>query len=272
MRLVSILIFILTIAPLSAETFPSAQWFRLHLGSPNLRVDLQQPAHISDHVVDGKLELSLRTCIELALENNTDIALAKLQVLTPANAIMRALGAFDPLLQANFNNTRSNQPTTSALQGASTLRSFSQPVDFSYRQLLPSGPELSVGFDAQRDSSNSAFSTYNPALSSNLALSFDQPLLRNRGGSVTRRTILIARSNLRISQYQLRDQVSTLVANAENAYWDVVEARENLAVQKKFLELREAALQRAQKQLDAGALLPLDISSPKPITRPRKFP
>jgi outer membrane protein len=263
MRSASLLFFLLRATPLIADTFPTAEWFRLHLGTANLRVELQAPAHLSDHVVDGKLELSLRAYIELALENNTDIALAKLQVLTPANAIARAFGAYDPLLQASFNNTRSNQPTTSALQGASTLRSLSQPVDFSYRQLLQSGTSLSVSFDALRDSSNNSFSTYNPALSSNLAVSFDQPLLQNRGGSVTRRTILIARSNLRISQYQLRDQLSTLLAAAENAYWDVVEARENLAVQKKFLELREAALQRAQKQLDAGALLPLDIFQPK---------
>src|ERR1700687_1359137 len=219
-----LLFFVLAAAPVLAETFPSAQWFRVHLGSPSLRVDLQAPAHISDHIVDGKLELSLRAYTELVLENNTDIALAKLQVLTPANSIMRAFGAFDPLLQASFNNTRSTQPTTSALQGAPTLRSLSQPVNFSYQQLLPSGSTLSVGFDAQRDSSNNAFSTYNPALSSNLAVAFDQPLLRNRGGAVARRTILIARSNLRISRHQLRDQVSTLLAAAENAYWDVVEA------------------------------------------------
>jgi len=41
----------------------------------------------------------------------------------------------------------------------------------------------------------------------------------------------------------------------------VVEARENLALQNKFLELRLAALERAQKQVDAGAMLPLDLFS-----------
>jgi len=226
-------------------------------------VELQTPAQISDHIVDGKLELSLRAYIELALRNNTDIALAKLQVLTPANAIARAFAAFDPALAATFSNTRSTQPTTSALQGASTLTSLSQPVDVTYQQLLPTGTALSASFDALRSSSNNAFSTYNPAISSSVTVSIDQPLLRNRGAIVTRLSILLARSNLRISQYQLRGQVGTLLAGAENAYWDVVQARENLALQTKFLELREAALQRAQKQLDAGALLPLDIFQPK---------
>src|SRR5579864_516304 len=257
------LIFPLVVAAQNAPTFPAPNWFRQHLGTPNTRVELQAPAQIPDYVVDGKLQLSLKAYIELALRNNTDIALAKLQVLSPANAIMRAFGAFDPALAASFNNTRATQPTSSALQGASTLKSLSQPVDFTYQQLLPTGTAMSASFDVLRNSSNSSFSTFNPVISDSLSFSFDQPLLRNRGARITRLNILLARTNLRISQYQLRDQVSTLLAGAENAYWDVVQARDNLALQTKFLELRDAALQRAQKQLEAGALLPLDIFQPK---------
>ena len=246
-----------------APLFPQSQWFRQHFGAGQSRVELQPPVRIADYVAGGKLELSLRAYIELALANGTDIALAKLQVLYPANAITRAFGAFDPALLASFSNTRSTQPTTSALAGANTLKALSQPVDFTYQQLLPTGTSLGVSFDAQRTSTNNSFSTYNPALSSSLSFQFDHPLLRNRGANMTRTTILIARSNLRVSRFQLRDQVSGLLALAENAYWDVVQARENLALQSKFLELRQAALERAQKQVEAGALLPLDVFQPK---------
>jgi len=257
--------FVLATTAFSADAplFPRPNWFVQHFGSLRSRVELQPPAHISDHIIDGKIELSLRAFIELALDNNTDIALAKLQVLTPANAISRAIGAFDPSLQASFSRSQSTQPTTSALSGAATLKNLSQPVDFTYQQVLPSGTSLTTSFDAQRTSSNSAFSTYNPAIGSQLTIAFDHPLLRNRGASLTRLTILIARSNLRQSRYQMRDQVGQLLAAAENAYWDVIEARENLVLQNKFLELRQAALVRAQKQVEAGALLLLDLFQPK---------
>jgi outer membrane protein len=247
----------------TASIFPAPNWFREHLGTPPARVELQPPAQIEDYVVDGKLQLSMRAYIELALRNNTDIALAKLQVLSPANAILRAFGSFDPAFSATFSNTRATQPTSSALQGASTLNSLSQPVDLTYQQLLPSGTAMSVSYDALRSSTNNSFATFNPAISNSLSFNFDQPLLRNRGARLTRLNILLARSTLRISQLQLRDQVSNLLAAAENAYWDAVQARENLALQVKFLELRQAALQRAQKQLEAGALLPLDIFQPQ---------
>jgi len=257
------LTFIASTVAQEVSTFPSPSWFRQHLSAPNTHVELQAPVHISDYVLDGKLELSLRAYIDLVLDNNTDIALARLQVLSPANAITRAFAAFDPFLQGTFSNSRATQPATSALQGADTLKTLSQPVDVTYQQLLSSGTALAVSFDALRSSSNNSFSTYNPALSSSLAVSFEQPLLRNRRAIATRLNILVARSNLRVSRFQLRDQVSTLLANAENAYWDVIQARENLALQTKFLELRSAALDRAQKQLDAGALLPLDIFQPR---------
>ena len=247
----------------TASIFPAPTWFREHLGTPPARVELQPPAQIQDYVVDGKLQLSMRAYIELALRNNTDIALAKLQVLSPANAILRAFGAFDPALGATFSSTRATQPTSSALQGASTLNSLSQPVDLTYQQLLPTGTAMSVSYDALRSSTNNSFATFNPAISNSLSFNFDQPLLRNRGARLTRLNILLTRSTLRISRLQLRDQVSNLLAGAENAYWDVVQARENLALQTKFLALREAALQRAQKQLEAGALLPLDIFQPQ---------
>ncbi len=54
-----------------------------------------------------------------------------------------------------------------------------------------------------------------------------------------------------------------IVAIAENAYWDVIGARENLRVQEESLKLADAALARAQKELDLGATSPLEIYQPQ---------
>jgi HAE1 family hydrophobic/amphiphilic exporter-1 len=243
--------------------FPRISWFRQHFGPSSYRVQLQPPAYLSDHVVGGRVELSLRSYLELVLENNTDIALAKLLVVYPANAVTRAFAAFDPSLQSSFSSTWETEPTTSALQGGPVFKSVTEPASFTYQQLLPSGTALNLSFDAQRYSTNSIFSTYNPALSSNFTVQLSYALLQNRGALESRLTILVAKSNLTISRHQLQDQVSNLLASAENAYWDAVQARENIALQTKFLELRAAALDRVQKQVDAGALLPLELFQPK---------
>ena len=243
--------------------FPRPSWFVQHFAAPRTKVELQAPRRLSDYVVEGKLELSLRAYLELVLANNTDIALARLQVEIPVNAITRAFSAFDPSLSAGFGSTRVTETSINALQGASTLKILDQPWNGSYSQLLPSGTSLSVGFYADRSSTNYAYNTYNPVFSSNLSVQFQHQLLRDRGAAMEKMNILVARSTLRISRYQLRDQVTSLIATAENAYWNVVEARENEKLAEKFVALKEASLERAQKMMDSRAMLPLDIYQPK---------
>jgi outer membrane protein TolC len=114
-----------------------------------------------------------------------------------------------------------------------------------------------------KTSTNSGFSNFNPAINSVLQVNFSQPLIRNRGMYVNRLPIMIARSRLRVTEYSLRDTVMQLVTNAENAYWDLVQARDNLRVQEKALELSNEALKRAQRELELGAMSPLDIYQPQ---------
>jgi outer membrane protein TolC len=262
-----ILLFLIAVAPAFAaepvSAFPRPSWFRQHFAAPRTKVELQAPRRLSDYTLEGKLELSLRAYIELVLANNTDIALARLQVETPANAITRAFAAFDPSLSASLGGTRTSQTSINALQGEATIKTLDEPLSGTYSQLLPSGTSLAVGFYADRFSSNYAYNTYNPVLSSDLSVQFQHQLLRDRGAAMEKMSILVARSALKMSRYQLRDQVTGLIATAENAYWDVVEARENVKLASEFVALREAALERAQKQVNAGALLPLDIYQPK---------
>jgi outer membrane protein TolC len=230
--------------------------------APRTWVESQEPARIADYVVGGHIELSLRDYVELVLHNNTDVALTRLQIHLLENGVQRSLGVFDPSFQASFSPSRSTEQTTTWLQGVPNLISLTVPFSLSYQQLLPSGVTMNVSAGGQRYSSNDAYSTFDPALSSNLSVQFTEPLLRNRGGLSTRLAILIARSNLRAGGWTFRDQVTNLLANAESAYWDAVQARENLAIQKKFLELRRAALDLARKQVAAGALLPLEVYQP----------
>ena len=54
-----------------------------------------------------------------------------------------------------------------------------------------------------------------------------------------------------------------LVSTAETAYWDVVSARENLKVAEGARDVAAEFLKLSQKQLELGALSPLDIYNPQ---------
>jgi outer membrane protein len=250
-------------AQIFAPRFPSPDYFRHTFQRPDTRVELEPPVRLQDFAVGGKLELSLRAYLELVMANNTDIAVQRLTLQIPSNTILRQYGAFDPQFVASINASRAKDASTSALAGASLLNTLSQQANLSYNQTFENGTSFNMGFLGTKSSSNNSFSTFNPSFLSQWTMGFTQPLLRNRGFAVTRLPIMSARSQLRKSEYDMRDMVMTLVQQAESAYWDVIESRESLRVQQEYLKLSAEALKRSERELELGAMSPLDIYQPQ---------
>lgn len=244
-------------------SFPKPSYFRQTFARPVTKVELQAPVRLQDYVVGGKLELSLHSYLELVMANNTDIAIQRLTVDVAQNAITRAFAPFDPLADASFTDTKQRTPSGNQLTGASTLVQLSQPANFNYSQFLPTGLQYQVNFSAQKLSTNNGYYDYNPSINSSLSLNISQPLIKNRGTYINRLPIMVASSRLRKTEYDLKTSLLLLVSAAENAYWDAVLARENLRVAESARDLADQALKRAQRELELGALSPLDIYNPQ---------
>lgn len=238
-------------------------YFRKAFERPDTKVELRPPVRLADFVVDGKLELSMRSYLDLVLANNTEIAISRLSVETSRNSIQRNYSIFDPLFFGSFQTTRTETPANDALAGAASLNTLSQPSLFRYSQTLETGTQYNVQFNTFKNSTNSAFALFNPSISSGLNANFTQPLLRNRGKSLMKLPITIARSRLRGAEAGFEDQLLRNIERAENAYWDVILTRENVRVQEQALALADTSLQRAQKELELGAISALDIYQPQ---------
>jgi outer membrane protein len=245
------------------SSFPKPSYFRETFSKTQPRVELQDPVRLKDFVVGGKLELSLKNYLALVMSNNTDIQIQMLGLEMPKNAIQRAFSAWDPRATASFNSTRATTPNTSALDGATELKTLSQPLAMSVTQTLPEGINYTVAWGGSKSTSNSSFNSYNPAMASNFAITVSQPLIQNRGAYVNRLSLMTARSRLKISEFGLKVQLLGLVSAAESAYWDVVSARESLKVAEGARDVAAAFLKLSQKQLELGALSPLDIFNPE---------
>ncbi len=248
---------------LEAPIFGSGDYFKTHFAPAAPLPDVRAPARLADFVVDGKLELSLKAYLELVLANNPDVAIQRLSIEAPRNAITRALARFDPTLTASFRSERSQTPTADVLQGAETLNQLTQPFSLAFNQLLPTGTQYSIGFSGRRRSTNSQFATINPSINGTLNFSVTQPLLRNRGSRVNKLQFIIAQSRFKQSRYSFEDRLLQLLSQAENVYWSVVEARENLRVAEENLRVNEALLKRSERELELGAISPLDIYQPQ---------
>jgi len=242
-----------------SQTFSTPDYFHSLTHRPQIPSQLPEPEGLRDYLVSGKLRLALTDAIRLTLLNNTEVHLNQLQYEGTRFAIQRAYQPFDPFFNSGFNATRSTLPTFTQLAGAPTLSSLNQQARIGYTQTLQTGTQYNLSFDASKASNNSIFLTFNPSFFTDLNFSFTQPLLRNRGFFPNRAPIIIARRNLNQSRADFEAQVNTSIARAVDQYWNTVQARENLNVFRKSLELAEATYRQNKRALELGALPPLDI-------------
>ena len=220
---------------------------------------LLPPNDFQDHVVNGKLVLSLDDSIRLALANNTNIHIDHYQIETAENNLQRVYAPFDPLLTSSFSDQRAKSPTSTQLQGASVLNTLTQETQIGYSQTFQTGTSFQGSFIADKNSTNSTFNFLNPSTSTTLEFNVTQPLLRNRGLFPNRAPILIAQRNLKQAHASFLADVNNIILQIVSSYWNVVLARDNLSVQQKSLDEAQKSYDHDKKALSLGALPPLDI-------------
>ena len=220
---------------------------------------LLPPQGLQDHVVDGKLVLSLDDSIRLALTNNTDIHLDRYQIDLAEDNLQRVLTPFDPLLTSSYSDQRTKSPTSTQLQGASILNTLTQETQIGYSQTFQTGTNFQGSFLADKSSTNSSFNFLNPSIATTLQFAVTQPLLRNFGMFPNRAPILIAQRNLKQAHASFLGEVNDIIQQIVGNYWNVVLARENLSVQQKSLDEAQKSYEHDKKALSLGALPPLDI-------------
>jgi outer membrane protein len=116
-----------------------------------------------------------------------------------------------------------------------------------------------VALDNTRTSSTSQFQFFNPAVQSTFIIQFQQQLLNGFGLLPNTRFILEARNNRLLADATFGLQVITTVAQVENAYWELVFARENVKVQEAAVATSTKLYGDNKKQVEIGTLAPIEI-------------
>jgi len=209
----------------------------------------------------GAAALSEDEAVALALENNLGIRVARISPQIQDLTVAEARTGFTPTFSTQFGNGSTDSPNNSFLSGAqgdkTTNSQFTNSV--AIQQLLPWGANYSVGWDNQRSTTNSIFSNFSPQLRSSLALSYTQPLLRNRTIDNVRQQVQISELNRDISDIDLEGSIAGTVRSVRNAYWELVYARANLQVQQQSLALAEESLRNTRARVEIGTMAPIDI-------------
>jgi outer membrane protein len=170
---------------------------------------------------------------------------------------------FDPVVSGTFEIEHAQFPLSNTIQtGTAANINFLQNTttgNLTYSQGFSPGTALSVGFQNNRQSSNSRFNTLDPVLNSSFRATITQHLLQGFGRGVNLRLIHIAQNNKKITEEGFRQQVISTVSQVENIYWDLVNAYEDVKVKERSLGLAQKTLSDNQKQVQIGTLAPLDV-------------
>jgi outer membrane protein TolC len=204
-----------------------------------------------------KIELSLQQAIQLTLQNVLDLDVAAYNLEESQFGILAARGGFDPGIEVDLGATDTNSPATSKVQAPETKTAYGNAF---LTGLLPYGTTYSLGFqNTRRDSVITGYTLINPTLASTLALTVTQPLLRNFGRGVNERFVVQARLGRDGSAYGFVTAVQTAIQTAENAYWDLVYAVENLKAKQEALDRARDLNRITRIKIDVGALAPIDV-------------
>jgi outer membrane protein len=249
---------------------------------------LTNAPRIEQMIHNGKLEISLQDAIELALQNNVDIAVARYNPWLADTSILKteaggfgygttgALFAnssanlpalnFDPTLSGtvSFNDASSpvNNPfiAGTGTSQVSSVKSHTSTFNTQYAQGFATGTTMYASWDNTRGSSTSAFNTFNPFVESSINFGFQQQLLNGFGWTINRRNIIISKRNRKIADLVFEQQAITSITNVIDAYWELVYARENVKVEEQAVAVSKKLYNDNQKQLQIGTMAPLDVT------------
>jgi outer membrane protein len=206
--------------------------------------------------------LSIDEAVILALEQNLDLQVERINPQVQDVSIALARTGWTPVFQSTLQNQTQNSPTDSFLSGGvgdDKITDERLTTNLGVGQFLPWGGSYNVSWNSGRLATNNAFSSFNPRLSSTFAFNYTQPLLRNFGIDATRQQILVSRKNREISEVQVDQTVAITTRNVKNAYWDLVFANSNLEVQRQSLRLAEQSLKDNRARVEVGTMAPIDI-------------
>jgi len=214
------------------------------------------PQALPVQVKDNAILLTLDEAVEIGLRQNLDVVLQRDVRNESRLSIEQNLGIYDLTLTGQASAASQKSAPTSALTASQSNR---QVFNVGLTQLVPTGGQLTFGFNNNRENSNLSFSSFNPSYNSGLSLAYNQPLLQSFGRLATERGILLARSRSRSSVQDFAHLVVATVQSVVNAYWSLVGARQQLVVAQESLALAKELHERNRVQVEVGTMAPLEL-------------
>jgi outer membrane protein len=204
--------------------------------------------------------LTLEECIAMALQHNLDIQIQKYNPLFDQYAINVGYAAYEPTASFRAVHRMNSSPGgvdfTTGLQLPSRVthaNTFAPDIS----GVLPTGLTYDISSGTVLEQSGTGIPP-TQKWSASPGITLSQPLLKNFWIDQTRFQIQLNKNSLQFDEQGLRQQIMTTVTQVQNAYYELIFARENVKVNQEALKLAQQLVNENIKRVEVGALAPLD--------------
>ena len=171
-------------------------------------------------------------------------------------------GAYDPTFIFNVSWDRTASPlNTLVVAGSPVVTTDTAFYQFGWQQAFTSGTSFSVQISNQRQYSTQQSLIYDPDVITRMSVNVVQQLTNGFGFTFNRRFQIVARNDIRIARNWFLQQVNTTLTQAEDSYWDLVSAQEQVKAMQEALEAAQKLYEDNETQERLGALASLDVVS-----------
>ena len=205
--------------------------------------------------------ITLRECLVLALENNRDLQIERINPEVARATLESSQGLYDPVLLSEVRRESSSDtggldPTDFSRDAIYQAESISSRLGLT--GVLPTGLSYTLGgtyansFGLRNGLDFESYSLF-------AGITVSQPLLRNFWIDQGRLTIQVNRKNLRITELGVRYLAMDVVNRVQQAFVELQLARESGAIQEELLGWRRKTLRGIERKVEQGLSIPAEV-------------
>ncbi len=209
--------------------------------------------------------LSLESCIALAMKKNFDLQIQGYSVEQARQSLVIAQSNFDPTLTASAQrNVSQSASSTSRLDGTQLdgPRNDNTSFQVGANERLPqTNGTFGLSANATRGASNSTNALLNPAFGNGVAATLTQPLLKNAGRMIAKSQVERNKLGVTIASLSYKSRVLTVIRDTEDAYYNLVAARETIRIRQLSFDLAQKLYEENQARRASGMATDLDVAT-----------
>jgi outer membrane protein TolC len=195
------------------------------------------------------------------LERNLDLRIARLTVPEALSDLKGAYSGWDPTFDVNGTHQFYSSPGTYN-SSINTITASANTENDSFGSSLSGTSPWGLQYKLEAVGISESYGTKAgipfDSSSGTADITLRQHLLKDFWIDSTRLNIRVNKNRLKYTELGLKQTVMNIVSVVEQAYYDLIAARENVLVQEKAVELANRLVVENKKRVEVGALAPLD--------------